>query len=317
MDQRRLIAGTPELWDDNSATSSHAPPYALALINELSVKGLVRDSRLQSRIVRRIEHLGCLEAARLSLASLTGMNPAKVRWVLGSGFTMTEFLIAPVIGAASPPAICSLGALVNLMVVLCDRLLDAGTPVDDILPSSGRRSPVFDLLDAYRVEFAAVQPTHSLYALSEKLIARMIDSERQTVFARDRLPYRHWFRKSAFPIVLMALAAWTCRECAAHTRSNMTFSRHLRWLCRVGLFFGVLDDAADYERDIASAQPNCFRSRSTAEGNRLCRRAASWGTAILADWSEFAGGSAKAVLFKETFLNLTWAWLKPAAATPP
>ena len=268
---------------------------------------------MQLRIRSRIEHFGRLEAARVCIDLAPGMDASKVRWALGSGFTMTEFLIAPVLGPASPAAICSLGALVNLMVVLCDGLLDAGATLDDVLPPPGGKSPVFELLDFFRSNFLALKPSNGLRCLSEKLIARMIESERQTVFARERLPYRHWLRKSALPFVLMGLAAWTCR-CVD---PSLAFSGHLRWLCRVGRFFGTVDDAADYERDLGSGQPNCFRSRSEQARDHLCRRAAAWCAGILGDWDGLAGNSPKAVIFKETFLNLTWSWLQPAATNAP
>lgn len=308
---------SPELWDHNSAPGTGAGLYRLPLTSELSARRLVPDPQLQPRILSRIEHFGRLEAAHLSVESVPAMSAAKVRWALGSGFTMTEFLIAPVLGAASPPEICSLGALVNLMVVLCDRLLDAGTPLDEVLPLSGGSSPVFNLLDTFRTEFAALQPTESFHALSEKLIARMIGSERQTAIAPDRLPYRHWLRKSALPFVLMALPAWTCRKCAASGRPSIPFSAHLQWLCRLGRFFGVVDDAADYERDLVSGQPNYFRPKSPDGAVDSCHRAAARCAAILGDWHRLAGDSPKAVIFKETFLNLTWSWLQPASTIHP
>jgi hypothetical protein len=312
VDRRGLINGSSELWDHNSAVGSGSARYARALITELSAKGLVPDFRLQPRIVDRVRHFGRLEASRLSIKSLAGVSATKVHWALGSGFAMTEFLVSPILGAISPPAICSLGALVNLMVVVCDRLLDAGAAVDEVLPESEHSSPVFDLLDVYRRKLADREPTVTVHRCSEKLIARMIESERQTVLARERLSYRDWLGKSALPFVLMGLPAWICRECTARARNGLTFSAHLLWLCRVGRFFGVLDDSLDYEHDLASGQPNCFRSKSPEAGNELCSRAAAWCANILSDWHRFAGNSRKAVIFRETFLNLTWCWLQPA-----
>lgn len=303
------------MWDDNAAAQSGPALYGRALISELSARGLVPDPRLQPLILARIQHFGRLEASRLSVHSVAGMKATKVRWALGAGFTMTEFLVAPVLGAISPPEICSLGALVNLMVVVCDRLLDSGTPLDRVLPLSGNSSPVFDLLDTFRTKLVARKPTDKVHALTEKLIARMVESERQTVLVRDCLSYRDWLGKSAFPFVLMGVPAWTCSECAAQTRASVAFSFHLRWLSRVGRFFGVVDDAVDYQRDLFSSQPNYFRSKSLGTWNELCRRAGDWCAGVLRDWHRFAGYSSKAVIFKETFLNLTWSWLQPASTT--
>jgi hypothetical protein len=222
---------------------------------------------------------------------------------------MTEFLIAPVLGPASPRAICSIGALVNLMVVICDRLLDRGASPDTVF--SGPDSPVLELLRRYRVALHLLNPNSRLQAISEKLIARMIAAERQTVVAGQALEYRDWLRKSVLPFALMGLSAWACPECDVQNREGdrPSFVKHLRWVCRVGRFFGAIDDLADYRSDIASGHANLFRSKTEQSLRGYCTWMAAWCGDILYEWEQLTASNAKAVIFKETFLNLTWSWL--------
>jgi hypothetical protein len=236
------------------------------------------------------------------------LPPARVHWVLGSGFALTEFLIAPVLGAVSPRAICSLGALVNIMVVTCDRLIDRGASVDDVFRQG---SPVIQLLERYRTALRELNGDARLHAISEKLIERMVLAERLTVSSDHHLEYRDWIRKSVLPIVLMGLSAWACPECDVVSRAvqKPSFLEHLRWLGRVGRFLGAVDDLADYDSDDISGHPNLFRAKSDQSARRYNIRMAVWCGDILYQWEKRAGASAKAVIFKETFLYLTWSWL--------
>ena len=177
------------VWTDNigDSSASHSG-YSAGLINRLAAVGLCPDERLRSRVYARIEHFGSIELARYSPDHIRNLPADKARWVLGCGFAVTEFLIAPVLGPASPSAICSLGALVNLMVVICDRLLDCGTSPDTVFTDP--ESPVLGLLHRYQAALRTLDPDARVQAISEKLIARMITAERQTVAAGHQLEYR-------------------------------------------------------------------------------------------------------------------------------
>jgi hypothetical protein len=302
----------PPWPEENASASGRSGPRA-ALITAIAARGLQPQNELQQRIKARIESFGGRQTARLPIDVTAYLSAERVRWCLGTGFALTEFLIAPVLGAASPESICSLGALANLMVVICDRLLDRGVDVDRILPTGDlaqHDSPVLVLLQHYRKRLAMLSPDDQIRAVIERLIARMMAAERRTVSDGEQLPSRDWLRKSAFPFMLMGLPAWTCSSCDERGRSqSILYERHLMWLCRTGRFFGAIDDAADYYADGAAATFNLFRSSPEEDIELLCSRVSDWGKKILCDWTLYTGDGSKAVIFKETFLNLTWSWL--------
>src|SRR5581483_10707410 len=109
--------------------------YFEQLLEALSRRGIIADSRITGYIQQRIEVLGKIELRKLVKLAFPERDSVKIVRRLGWGFAITEFLAAPVFNARCDQAqICSLGALVNLMVVTCDRLLDEGKDVESVLP---------------------------------------------------------------------------------------------------------------------------------------------------------------------------------------
>jgi hypothetical protein len=245
------------------------------------------------------------------------LEPCRTQRLLGIGYAFTEFLAAPVVGPATPRTICSLGAIANLMVVICDRMLDSGIPVEAVLAENGmpKDATVSRLLDLYWRKFATMEADKSLVEIIQRVIRRMFAAEMETVRRRDELPYRYWLRKSALPFVLMGLPAWACR-CRDNRNSGFKLAEHVRWLSKVGRFFGVLDDAADYEADIRSGDANYFRLVPKNRSADVGQRVANWGSDILREWDSLVIAAPKSAIFRETFSNITWGWLGSAAPEP-
>jgi hypothetical protein len=196
------------------------------------------------------------------------------------------------------------------MAVLCDGYLDAGVPMAEILPDSSQTdSPVATLLKTYKLQLQGLQPDPALLLLVEKLLGSMIAAETQTVILRQSLPYQLWLRKSAFPMVLMGLPAWAL---AQSQQGNFPLVRYIRWLAKVGRFLGVIDDAADYEADIASNNPNYFHFQPSVQRADIGNKIALWCEDILEEWDSLVTDGSDAKIMRATFLNVTWAWLKPS-----
>ena len=300
------------MWVDESESahfpvSAHAKSLALALAS----RGLRVDAAVQAQVRSRTLQFGCDEWTRLADCKLIGVKPSKARRLLGVGFALTEFLVAPVLSTRSVSEICSLGALVNLMAVLCDGYLDAGVLMSEILPDSSQTidPPVSALLKIYKLQLQRLQPDPAFLSLVEKLLRSMIAAETQTVILRHRLPYRLWLRKSAFPIVLMGLPVWALPDSHPATLQRL---RYIRWLAKVGRFLGVIDDAADYEADLASNHPNYFNLQPSVHQSDLGTKIAFWCEDILREWNSLVTNGPEADVMRATFLNVTWAWLQPS-----
>ncbi len=268
------------------------------------------DAAEQSRVRSRTVEFGRAEWSRLADCRLIGVKPSQARRLLGVGFALTEFLAAPVLGATPAIEICSLGALVNLMAVLCDGYLDAGVPMAEILADSCQTDPpVSALLKIYKRQLQALQPDPALRSLAEKLLRSMIAAEAETVILRQSLPYKLWLRKSAFPMMLMGLPAWV----VPHSRSaTLQRVRHIRWLAKVGRFLGAIDDAADYPADVANHHPNYFQLQPSVHQTDIGTKIARWCEDILREWDSLVINAPEADVMRATFLNVTWAWLQPS-----
>jgi hypothetical protein len=216
------------------------------------------------------------------------IDPAlAVRW-LGCGYALTQFIMAPAMPSGDRrEAVFSLGALVNLMVVVCDRLLDSGRSIEEVLPRAelltggGPGSPVMVMLREYLRQ-------HGDMPGLRRIVGRMFEAEIATVRMGDNLPRREWRRKCCLPFVLMGLP------------SNC----HPGWLYRLGRFFGALDDAVDLEEDRKTRQPNYWNNAPVAPAVL-----GTWGEQVLSRWDKTVPAIADTVIYRESFLNLVWAWL--------
>jgi len=261
--------------------------------------------------------LGDTEWNGLAGLDVTGISAPKARRLLGAGFALAEFLIAPVPArTVIHNSVCSLAALANLMVVVCDGLLDGGASVGDVLPSAelaaggGCSSPVMVLLREYFLRLEDIRPSEELLRRIRKLVARMFDAEIRTVRREGSLPYCFWLRKSSLPFVLMGLPAWAGCPDASPGR----YIRHLLWLYRVGRFFGAIDDAVDFLEDCSAGQPNRWQEWEKVPRASAAACVAGWGTQILEEWDSLVPRTAETTVLRETFLHNIWGWLGPASS---
>jgi hypothetical protein len=299
------------VWTDQPGSSSQsASVHTSILVEAIQQAGLCIDPWLAEQVKRRVQQFGDGEWQRLSSPGFDAISPARARQLLGAGFTLTEFLIAPAcVDSAERGAICSLGALVSLMVVVCDRLLDAGVPVETILPPAeiaaggGNASLVMVLLRGYFNHLSALRPDQGVLQMARRVVARMFEAEIKTVCLGDGLPFRFWLRKSALPFALMCLPVWTA---GSHPGNR----DHLRWLYQVGWFFGALDDAVDLREDLLSKHPNCWVAKGSGLSYAAARRVAECGCRILARWDSVVPRSAESGIWRATFLYNISGWLE-------
>src|SRR5207302_2929071 len=130
--------------------------------------------------------------------------------------------------------------------------------------------------------------------------------ESATIMNRE-LPPALWRRKSALPLVIMGLPVWMTTQLL----DRRSYASHLRWLYRLGRFFGLVDDAADLEEDRAAGRPNCFLR---ATGREVADPVARQGLLLLKTWDAGAPPSRHVSTMRETFLAITWSWLDSRTA---
>lgn len=298
------------MWSGSENSSS---PLAVSLATSLAERGLLAPPQNRSGLRQRIELLGKAEWSTLAHLDLHQIDPAKAVRLLGKGYAFTEFLIAPV---AEPPAtrtsVCSLGALMNLMVVVCDRLLDAGEGVQSVLPaaqlaaSGSEASPVMVLLREYFRRLPDTCREKLFLQTIRKSVTSMFEAEIQTVSFGSHLPYRFWLRKCSLPFVLMGLPA-----CCENRRERPErYFRHLRWLYRVGRFFGALDDAMDREDDARTGHPNYWNAYDCKLRPSVASKIADYGGAVLGGWESLLPSANQNVDLRETFLYFVRGWLE-------
>ena len=294
------------MWAEESETlGRRASDQSVLVAQAIADIGLRRDARLDREVRDRICKFGDAEWERLGPLELRAVAPDRARYLLGAGYALTGFLIAPFSNSNDEEhgRLCSLGAIVNLMVVVCDRLLDGGAATGDVLPPAD--SSVTLLLQEYLrgVEEIGVDGGHR--RTIEKLSERMFEAERRTVCGAGELPFRYWLRKCALPFVLMAAAALRQEQV-----------EQVRWLYKVGRFFGAVDDAVDFIEDRVTGHPNCWlrwqEDRSVAAADRV----AGWGRQILDEWGSLVPRTAESAVLRETFLYNIWEWLEAAISAP-
>jgi hypothetical protein len=306
------------MWTGNPASPSRsASNQCILLAQEIAGSGLRADPRLALEMKRRIRNFADAEWNQLDPTVLHAISPFEGRHSLGAGFALTAFLIAPVPGSQTDYAnLCSFGAIVNLMAVVCDRLLDSGSPPSSTIPTAeiaaggGDGSAVMLLLRQCSRRLQTLGRGEPLLRTIEKGVRRMFDAEGRTVRPDGALPYRFWLRKSALPFVVMALPAWSG---VLDLESRQRYLRHLRWLYGVGRFFGAIDDAADILEDSLSGHPNCWLAWQEKSHPAAARRVATWGKQILVEWDSLVPRTIETAILRETFLFNIWEWLEPAA----
>lgn len=299
------------MWSEQRGSGSR---HAILLAEAVKELGLEEDRELRAQVRRRIECAAHAEWQEFGPLAPEGVTAGRAKHLLGAGFSLTAFLVAPVYGDAVEHAeLCHLGGIVNLMVVVCDSLLDGGARGEDVLPArelktgGGEGSAVMILLREFMRGVMARGVDARLLKTVEKALQRMFEAESGTVGACGAIDYRYWLRKSALPFVVMAIPAWGGRRLTDHE----LYRQHVRWLYRVGRFLGAVDDAVDFLDDCRTGHPNCWRAwdRNPAAA---AHRVAMWGKQILEWWDSLVPRTTRSAVLRETFLHNVWEWLEPA-----
>jgi hypothetical protein len=278
------------------------------LAGELIAAGITVEPVDKDLLAGRILVRGERAFAEIEREIGMDLTPYKFQCIrsLGTGGALTEFAIAGVpLTREERRNVTALGGLAILMVSAFDAALDGGVKVGELFP---RRAPPYPSLihgavDLYYRRLAALPQTRpQLSAMVERAIARMYAAELQSV-STPRIGRSIWWRKNVLPIALLGLPAWM----AAESFRIADFRRHLAWLCRLGEFFGWLDDCVDYAGDLAAAQPNRidFRLQSMSP-SRLARNIAAQARRVLSEWD--AVNTASWVRYY--FAVIVWSWIE-------
>lgn len=293
------------------------------LAGELTAAGITIDPAVRARRTARIRARGEREFERLREEIGIDITPYKQPCIrsLGVGAALTEFAISGVpLAHKGRLAVIALGGVAVLMVSAVDSALDRGVPLPCLLPpdgeSEGARSsqPIPSLIRAalnvyFRRLAALPQASPQLCGMVKKAIDRMYAAELETVFCPS-VGRRAWWRKNVLPIAILGIPAWM----AAGPSAADQFRRHLAWLCRLGEFFGWLDDCVDYGHDLANAHANRIDTRLQSRSQaQLVRDIAGQAKRILTQWDAVN----PLVPARDYFAVIVWGWIehRPEHAT--
>ncbi len=202
--------------------------------------------------------------------------------------------------------VTALGGLAILMVSAFDAALDGGMEVPVLFARDRPRTrPSFirGLFKLYLDRLSSLpQRQPQIGKAIENAIRRMYTAELQS--AADPGAGRSvWWRKNALPFAVLGMPAWL----VADSIQAADFRRHLAWLCRVGEFFGWVDDCVDYAADRSSGHLNRIDIRlhsiSPAE---LVRNIADQASRILSRWDARNPNSPE----RDYFTVILWSWIE-------
>lgn len=262
--------------------------------------------------------------------------------VLAFGATITEFMNGPFhhldVDAAR---ISGLGARLNLIVALFDRMVDKTPAKAAFLPAwklrvllspIGRRFllalPINQRPDASALTTLMATYLDGLEQLARRqrrgrsrvtqvtktLIQGMYRAEMATLpgHSHDRIEAT-LMRKSALPFMVMGAPGALLAEGAG----VLEVDARLRWLEQVGEFWGLIDDAADLEGDRAHNQPNALWQRlemaaTTAPAmGSLANAIAAQGVTVFESWRVRTDARDDQALLACLFKYWIAAWLEP------
>jgi hypothetical protein len=288
------------------------------LARELNSAGLGIDAATRSVVTSMILHRGEVEFDRLhrEICELDRYEESAIR-TLGVGCSLTQFATCNVpVQAEYAAELRALGGLANLIVSAFDAMLDSGAVVPTLLSDDARGDRTHNesreamvlrkLVTLYFQRLDSFPQVHKgIRVLIHRAIRRMYEAELDSVSGM-KVARSTWWRKNVLPIVVMGFPVWLTVGRFAETEAR----RHLRWLCRVGEFFGWIDDCVDLESDELTGQPNRiadFLQRGSKED--LAHHILRQGRAILSAWN-----GAGVQPSRDIFMVMVWTWLEGASA---
>jgi hypothetical protein len=286
------------------------------LADEFTAMGLVAGSDVREDVRAQVWARGNQEFKRLQEEIGIDITPFKGPCIqgLGVGITLTEMVL---LGIPLTPeelsSVTALGGLAILMVSAFDSALDAGVRIPQLFPLDRgveyaehcRREPplIRSAVELYFKRLAAFPQTRPhVRRLIEKAINRMYTAELQSGVGPG-ISRQSWWRKNALPIAILGIPAWMVSE----VYSPDQLQRHLAWLCRMGEFFGWLDDCVDYDDDLANAHANRLGCRlQTMSQSRLVSNIGEQARRILSRWESINSASRA----QEYFAVIVWDWME-------
>ncbi len=286
------------------------------LAGELMASGVTVDPAVRTQRTSRIWALGRREFARLREeigVDLTAHERPCIR-SLGVGAALTEFAISCIpLTRRERFALMALGGLAILMVSAVDSALDRGLPLPYLFPldeetaGSGGAQPelafIRSAVSLYFRRLASLPCARPQFRrIVETAIERMYAAELESVSC-PHIGRRAWWRKNVLPIAILGIPAWIVAERCGPA----DFRRHLAWLCRLGEFFGWLDDCVDYSEDQANSHANRIDTRLQCMSQfQLVRSIAGQAKRVLAEWDAVN----PAVPSRDYFTVVVWGWIE-------
>jgi hypothetical protein len=285
------------------------------LADEFVEMGVTIDPDVRTRLTAEVWARGNREFERLQQEigiDITHFKKPCIR-SLGIGAAFTEMAVSSVpLTAEGLSAVTALGGLAVLMVSAFDSALDAGLQIPALFPLDGdiesaggaQRKPslIRSAVNLYFRRLAALPQTRpQVRRVVEKSIERMYAAELESV-AGPKISRQSWYRKNALPIAILGIPAWMVADACPDEH----FRRHLAWLCRLGEFFGWLDDCVDYDEDLANGHANRidFRLQSMPQ-SRLVHTIAGQAKYILSQWDVVDPASP----VRDYFAVIVWGWI--------
>ncbi len=197
--------------------------------------------------------------------------------IMGFGNELSRYAITPFCDSNEfTEKVISLGARTNLIVSLFDQHIDLGNSSHSLLSEDKLQKMIKDkshnfnrwqfpnfrtkwilplLVESYLNDLKNISPDkhHKILKTVLSLILIMYRAEINTL-SKNLHTGKTLNRKAALPFVVMGLPAWFNQ--VAFNSADYLF--HFRWLYKLGVFFGTIDDIIDLEEDINKNQPNQF-----------------------------------------------------------
>lgn len=244
-------------------------------------------------------------------AAATGHGQGDLVRIAGFGSRLTAAAGAVIdIGAGDLERIARLGGLANLIVTSYDSLVDRSKHAAPLSSETlrrlgltgvphavGRSSPLVDRLVGLYLREAATLPSPQVIEDLYLLIGRMYEAELSLATGGTSL--RAWRRKVALPFLVMVLPLWA----AGQERWSGQREWQLRWIGRMGLLLGWIDDAVDLPADTAAGDLNRWIDRPTRS---MSSRVARLMTALLQEWELREGRDGEAMRATLRSVVLSW-----------